>query len=98
MALSMLQNVLDVQKLTQPGSNRVLERDFRITNLLSLRLIKVLYLRKESCLQNTHLYKHKGPCLKRPLTWTQLTGSTFPLLMFVFPVSSKFLESTNLLK
>ena len=29
----------------------------------------------KSCLQNTHFYKQKGPCFKRPLNWT---GSIFP--------------------
>ena len=44
-------------------------------------LIKVLYLRGENCLRNTHFYKQKGPCLKAPLNWT---GSVFPLLNLAF--------------
>ena len=32
------------------------------TNLPLSRLIKILYLRGENCLQNTHFYKQKGPC------------------------------------
>ena len=44
------------------------------------RLLKILYLRGENCLQNAHFYKQKGPCLKRPSNWT---GSVFPLLSMV---------------
>ena len=38
------------------------------------RLIKVLHLRGENCLQNAHFLKQKGPFLKTPLNWT---GSVF---------------------
>ena len=44
------------------------------------RLIKVVHLRGENCLQNTHFYKSKTPCFKRPLNWP---GSVFPLLIKV---------------
>ena len=44
------------------------------------RLIKILYLREENCLQTAHFYKQKGPCLKRPLN---STGSAFPLLILI---------------
>ena len=33
-----------------------------LTNLPFSRLIKVLPLRGENCLQNVHFYKQKGPC------------------------------------
>ena len=42
------------------------------------RLLKILYLRGETCLQNARSYKQKRPCLKRPLIWT---GSVFPHLL-----------------
>ena len=47
------------------------------------RLLNILYLRVENCLQNAHFCKQQGPCLKRPLSWT---GSTAPLpLLLVAP-------------
>ena len=66
---------MGVQKLTRSGFNGVSERDFGRTNLPFSRLIKILYLRGENCLQNAHFYKQKGPCWKTPLNWT---GSVFP--------------------
>ena len=66
------------EKLTLSGLNGVSERGFGKTNLPLSRLIKILYLRGENCLQNAHFYKQKGPCLKTPLIWT---GSVFPLLI-----------------
>ena len=65
--------ILGVQKLTRSSLNGVSERE---TNFPFSRLLKVLCLRGENCLQNAHFYKQKGPCLKRPLNWT---GSVFPL-------------------
>ena len=61
----------------------VSERDFWKTNLPFSRLlkIKILYLRRENCLQNAHFYTQKGDCLKPPLNWA---GSVFPLLSFFF--------------
>ena len=59
----------------------VLKRDFCKTNVPFLRWFfsyEALYLRGESCLQNTHAYKQRGPCFKPPLNWT---GSAFPLLI-----------------
>ena len=38
------------------------------------RLIKILYLRGENCVQNVHVYEKKRPRLKDPLNWT---GSVF---------------------
>ena len=62
---------LRVQKMTRSGLN-LLKDKFAFS-----RLIKVLYLRRENCLQNAHFHKQKGPCLKTHLNWT---GSVFPLL------------------
>ena len=51
-----------------------------------LRLIKVLYLRGENCLQNAHFYRQKkGPGLKHPFNWT---GSVFPFLIVILPMDS----------
>ena len=71
------QQELGVQKMTRSGLNGVSEKDFWKTDLPFSRLIKVLHLKGENWLQNTHFYKQKGPCLKAPLNWT---GSVFPLL------------------
>ena len=71
------EQMLGVQKLTRSGLNGVSGRDFWKTNLPFSRLIKILHLRGEKCLQNAHFGKQKGPCLKTPLNWT---GSVFPLL------------------
>ena len=51
---------LGVQKLTRSGLNAVWERDFWKPNLPFFRLLKILYLRGEICLQNAHFYKQKG--------------------------------------
>ena len=64
---------LGVQKQTRSGLNGVSERDIWKTNLPFSRLIKVLYLRGENCLQNAHFYKQKGPCLN----FKNWTGSVF---------------------
>ena len=53
---------------TPSGLNEASERDFWKTNLPFSRLVKVLHLRGENCLQNTQFYKQKGPCLKTPFT------------------------------
>ena len=45
-----------------------------------LRLIIVLCLRGENCVQKAHFYKQKGPCLKTPLNWTR---SVQTLLIFL---------------
>ena len=66
-----------MQKLTRSGLGGVSERDVRKKNLPFSRLQEILYLRGETCLQNVHFYKQKGPCLRRPLNWT---GSVSPLL------------------
>ena len=63
-----------VQKLTRSGFRR---GTFEKTNLPFLRPIKILYPRRESCLQNAHFYKQKGPCFRNPVNWT---GSVFPFL------------------
>ena len=47
----------------------------RLATSRFLRLIKLLYLRGENCLQNAHFYKQKGPCFERPLDWS---GSVCP--------------------
>ena len=41
------------------------------------RLIEVLYLRGENCLQNAYFYKQKGPCLKTPLIGARKSTQTF---------------------
>ena len=53
-----------------------------MADLPILRLIKVLYLRGENCLQNVYFEKQKGSVFKciRPVNWT---GSAFPLLSIV---------------
>ena len=81
---------LGVQKLTRSGLKGVSERDFWKTNLPFSRLLKILHLRGEICLQNTHFYKQKVPCLKNPLNWT---GSVFLLLRKRVPF--KTLTSLN---
>ena len=50
--------------------------EFAFTNLPFLRLLKVLDLRGENCLQNAHFISKKGPVLHA--LWT---GSIFPLLI-----------------
>ena len=57
---------LGVQKLIRSSLNGVSERDIWKINLPFSRLLKILYLRGENCLQNAHSYKQKGPCLKTP--------------------------------
>ena len=52
------------------------ERDFWKTNLPFLRLLKILYLRGENCLQNAHFCKQKWPCVKRPLEQGQFSFAT----------------------
>ena len=71
-----LLTLLGAQKLTRSSLNRVSEGDFSKTNLPFSRLLNVLYLSGENCLQNAHFDKQKGPYLKTPLNWT---GSVFPL-------------------
>ena len=67
--------VLGVQELTRSGLNGVLGEGFLKDDFPFFRLIKVLYLRGENCLQNAHFYKKWArPYLKRTLNWT---GSIF---------------------
>ena len=67
---------LGVQKLTWSGLNGVSERDFRKTNLPFSRLVKILHLRGENSLQNTHFYKQKGALFKNPFKLDRVSFST----------------------
>ena len=55
-----------------------------------LRLIKVLYLGGENCLQNAHFYKQKGPCFKTPFKLDRVSFSTPEIILRTFPVVRNF--------
>ena len=48
-------------------------------------LFKVLYLRRENCLQDAHFYKQQVPCLKNPFKLDRVNFSTLEFRQIEFP-------------